>query len=416
MKYCQRCLYPENHPLGILFDEEGICTGCRVHEEKDTLDWPSRLEKLRNLVGTYRSETRRNYDCIVPVSGARDSYFIVDTVKNKLGLNPLLVTYNRHWNTNRGHRNYAYLKTIFDCDAMEMLVDPAKVKRITRYTLEKIGSMYWHVLAGSTVFPVQIAVRFNIPLIIWGAHQGLDQVGMYSHTDEVEMTRKYRKEHDLLGYEAEALVDPAAGISEQDVLPYVYPHDKEIEKTGVRGIYLGNYIRWDSKAQHEEMIARYGYESAPQQRTFDTYNDVNCHHYSGTHDYIKFLKWGYGKITDHASREIRLKRLTREEGIALVQRYQEVEPKDLDLLLNWLKISRQEFFTAIDRFRDPRAWARDGDGAWTLRDSVVEHLRDPGVEKARLNRRGECHFEITPNRNPHANEQEYQLLHKGYVH
>src|SRR5687768_16244049 len=195
MRYCKRCLYPENHPLYITFDKEGICSGCRVHEEKDILDWAPRFQKLKDILLGYQSKSGNNYDCIVPVSGARDSYFIVHTLTKVYGLNPLLVTYNKHYNTRVGIRNFSYLKTIFDCDALTQTCDPEKLKRITRYTLEKMGSMYWHCLAGQTVFPVQIAVRLKIPLIVWGAHQGVDQVGMFSHTDEVEMTRKYRKEH-----------------------------------------------------------------------------------------------------------------------------------------------------------------------------------------------------------------------------
>lgn len=415
MKYCKRCVYPENHPLNIVLDDEGVCSGCRVHEEKDSLDWQERGQRLEKILQDYRSTTRRNYDCIIPVSGARDSYFIVHTIKNVYGMTPLLVSYNRHYNTRRGLRNYAYLKTLFNCDAVEMVVDPAKVKRITRATLKRFGSMHWPTLAGQTVFPVQVAVRFKIPLIIWGAHQGLDQVGMFSHTDEVEMTRKYRKEHDLMGYEAEDLVSEADSVSEFDVLPFVYPHDREIEKTGVRGLYLGNFVRWDSKAQHEKMIAEYGYETAQLQRTFDTYNDVDCQHYAGIHDYIKFLKWGYGKVSDHAAREIRLKRLTREEGIALVRQYQNVVPRDLPGFLQWLDINASEFYTWVNQFRDSSIWKRRMNGDWDLLDSVVNHVADDGIDKVRLSLENKCYFHVTDSRDPTADEREYVLLHKGFV-
>jgi N-acetyl sugar amidotransferase len=415
MIYCKRCLYPANHPLHIVFDHEGVCSGCRVHEEKDALDWTARAAKLRALLEGYKSSTRRNYDCIIPVSGARDSYFIVHTVKNVYGLNPLLVSYNRQYNTRRGQRNLAYLKTLLNCDAIEMVVDPAKVKRVTRRTLERIGSMHWHVLAGQTVFPVQAAVRFKVPLIVWGAHQGLDQVGMFSHTDEVEMTRKYRKEHDLMGLEAEDLVDAGRGVSERDVIPFLYPHDKELEKTGVRGIYLGNYIRWDSKAQHELMIDRYGYETSESQRTFDTYNDVDCQHYAGTHDYVKFAKWGYGKVTDHATREIRLRRMTRETGIELVRRYQDVVPNDILPLMRWLDMSAVTFHDQINRFRDRHVWRRSATSDWELTDSITHHAGDSGVDSVRLRGTDDCVFRITPSRDPAANEREYVLLHKGFM-
>ena len=134
------------------------------------------------------------------MSGAGDSFFTVYLVKEKLGLNPLLVTYNRYYNTALGIRNLAQLRRIFNCDILTQNINPNSVKKIIKTTLRDLGSFHWPVLAGQSVFPVQTAVSHRVPLIIWGAHQGLEQVGMFSHLDEVEMSRRYRKEHDLMGY------------------------------------------------------------------------------------------------------------------------------------------------------------------------------------------------------------------------
>lgn len=414
MRYCQRCLYPENHPLGITFDAQGICSGCRIHEEKDTLDWDSRLDKLRKLVAGFRGRMGV-HDCIIPVSGGRDSYFIVHTAKFVLGLHPLLVTYNQQYNTSRGIRNLAYLRTLMGCDLLSFTVSPLAVKKITDETLRIMGSMYWHCLAGQTVFPVQIAVRFKIPLIIWGAHQGIDQVGMFSHLDEVEMTRKYRKDHDLMGYEAEDLLKESSILNEKDILPYRYPHNRELESVGVRGIYLNNFIRWDSKAQHEEMIRLYGYETAQQPGTFDPYQDVDSFHYSGIHNWIKLAKWGYGKATDHACREIRLKRMTREEGIDYVDRYENHETSDLNLFLQWLKMSEREFRELVDSHRDLRIWEKKREGKWGLKDSVTRHRHDLGVNEARLKKKENCRFQITKPRPHNAEEKSYILVGRGWV-
>lgn len=369
MKYCKRCFYPENHPLNISFDEEGVCSGCRVHEEKDMLNWYDRGEKLKSILEGYRNTSGNNYDCIIPVSGARDSYFIVHTVKNVYGMNPLLVTYNKHYNTDVGVRNLANLRIRFDCDLMTLTVNPETVKKITRATMRKMGSIYWHCLAGQTVYPVQMAVKFKIPLIIWGAHQGIDQVGMFSHLDEVEMTRKYRKEHDLMGFEAEDLIDDFDIITREDILNYLYPDDKELERIGVRGIYLNNYIRWDSKAQHEQMIRLYGFESAIQNRTFDTYNDVDCWNYSDVHDYIKYIKFGYGKVTDHVCREIRLRRMTREQGLELINKHQNLLPKNLEYFLKWLGITKNSFNYLIDQHRNKEIWKKDENWNWELKSN-----------------------------------------------
>ena len=146
-----------------------------------------------------------------------------------------------------------------------------------------------------------------------------------------------------MGIEAENLLDEYSQLNETDMIQYRYPHDKEIEAVGVRGIYLSNYYRWDSIQQHELMVRRYGYAGLKQRRTFDSYNDAGCFHYSGLHDYIKFLKFGYGKATDHATREIRLKRLSREQALSLVDKYKYRKPLDLEIFLNWLGLSEKDF-------------------------------------------------------------------------
>jgi N-acetyl sugar amidotransferase len=415
MQVCTRCLYTSHHPLHLTFDEEGVCSGCRVHEEKDMLDWAERGEKLRSILEQYRCNSGNNYDCIIPVSGAKDSYFIVHTVKNVYGLNPLLVTYNKHYNTAVGVRNLANLRIRFDCDIMTKTVNPETVKKITRGTLRRFGSIYWHCIAGQTVFPVQIAVTLKIPLIIWGAHQGVDQVGMFSHLDEVEMTRKYRKEHDLMGYEAEDLIDDFDHIKPVDVLPYVYPDNRELERVGVRGIYLNNYIRWDSRKQHELMIEEYGYETAEQTRTFDTYNDVDCWNYSDVHDYMKWLKHGYGKVVDHACREIRLGHMTREEGLELVEFFMAREPKNLGLFLEWMEIMENAFHYLVDQHRNLIFWERDDNWQWNFISSEVDRrFVDREKQRPKVEVASSAGFKRTGKKSSTDKHGDYILVGRGF--
>lgn len=218
-----------------------------------------------------------------------------------------------------------------------------------------------------------------------------------------------------MGLEAEDLLAESDVLTEADLQAYFYPHDKELANVGVRGIYLGNYIRWDTKLQHEDMIERYGYETAPQQRTFDTYNDVDCLHYSGLHDHLKFLKVGYGKVSDHASREIRFGRLTREEGISLVRAYQNKTPADLEPFLKWSGLREDEFYGLVNQHRDPRVWSRDADGQWSLKQSVVGAPIPENAKSVKLAQQGECDFRITPSRAPGVREDEYVLIDRGYV-
>jgi N-acetyl sugar amidotransferase len=416
MKFCKRCLYSENHPLNIVFDENGVCSGCLIHEEKDIIDWSYRGEVLKSILVGYKNISGNNYDCIIPVSGARDSYFIVHMVKKVYGMNPLLVTYNKQYNTSVGVRNLANLRILFDCDIMTLTVNPETVKKITKATMRKFGSIYWHCIAGQTVFPVQIAVKFKIPLIVWGAHQGVDQVGMFSHLDEVEMTRKYRNEHDLMGYEAQDLVSEFDNINEDDIVQFIYPDDKEIERVGVRGIYLNNYIRWDTKAQHEKMIALYNYETLKQNRTFDSYNDVDCFNYSDVHDFIKFIKHGYGKVTDHVCREIRLRRMTREQGIDMVKSYITKEPENLQLFLNWIGITKNSFYYIIDQHRNKNFWQRDEDWNWVFNDLFNgEEILSSEIEKNRLKLvETFTPFQITPSKTSTDKTDVYILIGRGH--
>lgn len=377
MKFCNRCLYPENHALNIIFDEQGVCSGCRVHEEKYQIDWLDKAKELSSILEHYKARPDTSYDCVIPVVGSGDDFFVVDLVKNKYGLNPLLVTYNTHFSTKVGVRNLARLITELDCDHMMSTVGPDTIKDITRLTLDKMGDIYWHVLAGSQTFPVQVATKLDIPLVIWGVNGWLDQVGMFSHHDRVEMTKKVRKEHALRGYDAESLIGSCDKISAKDLQAFTYPSDVQLEKSRVRGLYVGNYVSWDSQKQTSEMITKFGYETNEQERTFNLYESIHCANNASVHDYVKYLKFGYAKVSDHVARDIRLKRITKVEGLAYIKQYLEVKPKSLSTFLDWLGMDEKEFMSIINKFRDPKAWRLDSNGEWECFASILaETLED----------------------------------------
>lgn len=415
MKICSRCFYTSKHPLYITFDGDGVCSGCRVHEEKDKIDWSERSEKLRSIFAIYKNHSGSNYDCIIPVSGGRDSFFIVHTVKNIFGMNPLLVSYNKQYNTAAGIRNLAKLRIEFDCDLMLLTTNPEATKTVTRATLRRFGSIYWHCIAGQTVYPVQMAVKFKIPLIVWGAHQGVEQVGMFSHLDEVEMTRKYRKEHDLMGIEAEDLISEFDDVREEQIVQYRYPDSKEIEQVGVRGIYLNNYIRWDSRVQHEKMIVMYGYETRSQARTFDRYHDADCWVYSDIHDHLKFIKHGYSIVTDHVCREIRLRRMSRDEGADIIRRYETQTPQNTEKFLSWIGMTANGFDYITDQHRG-EIWRRDANWDWRLKVNILDAVERSEVKKAMLdNVRRHSEYATIKRRESLDSPDDYILIGKGHI-
>lgn len=354
MKVCKRCLYTDNHPLGIIFDEDGICSGCRIHEEKDQLDWKERFKLLEKIVDQYRN--KYDYDCIIPVSGGRDAFFILDVCVNQLNLKPLCVHYNHGYNTPEGLNNLANLKLVFNVDVYQLNPNPNTVKKLTCSTLNDLGSVYWHVLAGQSVLPVQLAVSKRIPLIIWGAHQGLEQVGMFSHEHAVEMTRRYRADHDLMGVEAVDLVKPYNTVVKDDVYNYVYPPFQDIIHGQVRGIYLGNYIRWDTFNQHRQMINKYGYLGRKFARTFYPYDNPDCYVYNGVHDILKLFKHGYTKSRDQLVREIRFNRISRNQAIHALSKYENSQDENLAKLAEWLGIKPSMLSIVLNKHRNKKIW------------------------------------------------------------
>lgn len=388
MRYCARCVYPENAKPYIIFDDDGVCSGCRASEQYDLVNWTEREKQLNAILDEYKSKAKKNkshYDCIIPVSGGKDSHYQAHLIKNKYGLNPLFVTYNHVFNAPLGIRNLRNLVQKFNCDILRFTTNPESVKKISRYMLKRCGDLTWHYHCGISTFPIQMAVRFKIPLIIWAENNFYYTVGTFNPDDMVEFSRKHRKDFGLRGIEANEMVGED-GIEWKDISPFLYPSDEEMESVGVRGIYLSNYVLWDDKKQAELMHELYDFQPAapPRDKTFNLYAKLDDYHANGAHDYLKFLKFGYGRATDDASTMIRKGRMTREEGIEMVKRYDHIRPRDLDIWLKFVKMTEREFLQSIEHLRDPSIWQRKGNGDWSMIDSVVNHLNGPYVSKARL--------------------------------
>ena len=183
--------------------------------------------------------------------------------------------------------------------------------------------------------------------------------------------------------DAEELEARSDVINYQDMLPYKYPSDEQLEKSRVRGLYLNNFFFWNSKKQVEWAVEKYGYETMPQERSYHTHETIHCHNNVGVHDYIKYLKYGYSRVTDHACRDIRLKRLKREDAVTLVKKYEEIVPSQLGTFLDWVGMSEEEFYNCVNKFRDPKIWQKSkagpNSGRWVKTDSVENHPGNPDV-------------------------------------
>lgn len=344
---CRRCLYRSNHPLGLILDTEGVCSGCKIHEEKDFLDWDLRFQKLKRLVNSYKLKNSNSYDCIVPVTGGQDTFFIVHTVIHQLGLNPLLVNFNRNFNSAVGIKNLAILRNSFQADFRQFTINPVVARKVVRTTLANLGTINWLSIAGQTSLPVRLASELGIPLIIWGAHQGVEQVGMFSHLDEVEMTSRYRKEHDLMGVDENSIFAFDPDFTPNDLASLSYPSDDVIYKKEIRGIYLGNFMRWDPVSQHSFVAEKYGYVGRKTNRSYYEYDNPDCPVYLGFQDLLKQRRLGYGKITDQLVRDIRHKRIDKNSALKIEDKYLANSPDSVREFANWLEIPPRNLDTLL---------------------------------------------------------------------
>jgi len=337
--------------------DEGICSGCVVHREKNTLDWEAREKEFQALLLSYKNKDTSSYDCIIPVSGGKDSHFQVQYVKEKLGLNPLLVTYYTHNYTETGEANLRNISREFGVDHYIFTPSLETTRKMNLATFKKTGDMSWHFHCGVWTTPFQVAVKFNIPLIIYGEHGFMDLSGQYSFNDRPEFTMRDRKESMLRGYDWYDFVG-LEGLTESDLLWARYPTDTDIERVGVRGVFMGVYIEWDGNINAKEMQKR-GFQPNPEpfERTYRLASNVDDIHENGIKDWLKFVKFGYGRCTDHTSKDIRLGAMTREKGIELVAQYDHKVPqKSLQYFLDMTGMKEDEFFQISDTFRDPRVW------------------------------------------------------------
>ena len=279
------------------------------------------------------------YDCIIPVTGGQDSFFTVHYAIHTLGLNPLLVNFNRTFNSKEGIRNLAKLRTSFDADFRQFNINPNVTKAVIGCTLANLGSLNWLWIAGHTSLPVRLAVQLNIPFILWGAHQGVEQVGMYSHLENVEMTRRYRREHDLMGYDENDIFEFDPNFSADDIASLSYPTDQTLLNSGVRGIYLSNYVRWDPTAQHAFVSQTYGYGGRRTSRAYSYFDNPDCPAYFGLHDILKQTKFGYSKATDQLTREVRHGRISRAKAINVEKRLISAKPDGIREFSDWMGVS-----------------------------------------------------------------------------
>jgi N-acetyl sugar amidotransferase len=365
IKYCKKCLFPETKP-DLAFDEEGVCSACAAAENKfSEINWTDREEQFKKIIDYYRlPKDKIGYDCLIPVSGGKDSTYQAYFMKEVCGLNPLCVCFETTNLTEIGQRNIDNISKM-GIDLIYFKKNYNVYKKMVVESFKRVGDEMWPNHIGIFTVPVIFAVKFNIPLIIWGENPQQEYGGPNLESVKSNiLNRRWLEEFGgLLGNRIQDMIG-VDGLTQKELTPYFYPSDEEIEKVGVTGIFLGSFFFWDARKQLE-IVKKHGFsvkEDGPVEGTYTNYENLD-EKMHGLHDYLKYVKYGFGRTTDHACIDIRNKRITREEGINLVKQYEGKYPHvSIYAFIEYSGMSKSEIDNIIDSYTNPIIFLQDEDG------------------------------------------------------
>jgi N-acetyl sugar amidotransferase len=345
-------------------DEEGVCNACRSYEKRKEVDWDLRKSELLALLGKYRRQDG-NWDCIVPVSGGKDSTYQVIRML-QLGLNPLCVTSTTCDLSEIGRRNIENLQRL-GVDHAAFSPNPLVRAKLNRIGLTEVGDISWPEHVGIFTIPVRAAVQYNVPLIVWGENSQNEYGGPAAATENNTLTRRWLEEFGgLLGLRVSDLSE-IYGIEQRHLLPYQYPSDDDLQRVGVTGLFLGHYLPWDglSNALIAQANGFVTYDQ-PVEGSMVNYENLD-NHQTGIHDYFKYLKFGFSRATDIACLHVRRGRISRQDALEIVKARDGKFPwsylgKPLAEILEPLGMTNDEFIKICDRFTNKKIFKRDAAG------------------------------------------------------
>lgn len=387
VEFCRRCTISNQRPSSVVefkaaqsdrkatihFDQQGICSACRYAEIKETIDWEARDRELRELCDKYRSRNG-SYDCVVPGSGGKDSAFTSHILKYKYGMNPLTVTWAPHLYSEIGWRNFQkWIHSGFD----NVLFTPNGRLHalLTRFAFENLVHPFQPFIVGQRMIGPRYSALYGIPLVFYGENQAeygnrMDENKSPVMSQQFYSTEARHGDLRLGGVTVEELVKKHS-VDPRDLNPYLPMEQSQLKQTDTVVYYLGYFLKWDPQECYYYAVENTGFE-ANTERTEGSYSKYSSidDKIDPLHYYTTLIKFGIGRATYDSSQEIRNGKITREEGVALVRKYDtEFPAKFFKEILAYMGISEGRFWEVIDQARSPHLWVKDG-GNWVLRKQV----------------------------------------------
>lgn len=343
MRRCSKCVMLETQDM-ISFDAEGVCATCRQIEFKnEKIDWSERRKEFSALLDQFRG--KGPYDCIIPFSGGKDSTFAALALVRDFGVRPLVVCFDHGFYRPNTLINTERTVKKLGVDFHKFKSDWQTVKKLMRESLIRKGDIMWHSHCGIYAYPMRVAVEQKIPLIIWGEPTS-EYVSYYSYEENEQVDEKRFNRVVNLGINAEDMVGMLDGsVALRDLHPYTYPPAKALRAIGYRSICLGSYVPWDTRKQSERIRDELDWEGAPVEGIpYDRYWYEKVEDaFQGIQDYLKWLKRGMSRMTHLASIDIRNGRMTRDEALKMIEKYEGYRPASLDVFLKTIDMTDEEF-------------------------------------------------------------------------
>ncbi|MBU1912296.1 MAG: N-acetyl sugar amidotransferase [Candidatus Omnitrophica bacterium] len=362
MMYCSKCIMPDTRPEQV-FDSEGVCDACRSAEKKHReIDWGVRKKEFENILDRYRNKDGSWWDCIIPVSGGKDSCHQAYTLKYEFDMNPLCVNFIPCEMTELGLKNILFLRDL-GFDIVQIGANRKVYRKMVRKGFFDLGDCCWPEHIGIFTAPPRVAVQYNIPLLIWGENSQFEYGGPASKRDNNYLDRNWLEQFQMLGYRISDLYEE--GFDRKDLLAFEYPSDEELKNIGVTGLFLGYYTKWDAYGHVKKMIDL-GWNpnpDGPVEGAYYNFENLDCKWIAGLHDYMKFLKYGYGRATDQLCIEIRSGRIDRNTALRTVRDYEgHVPRKYLPDFLKFTDCTEKGFFKTLDKFTNRKIFKTDKSG------------------------------------------------------
>lgn len=342
LKRCVKCVLPETHET-ITFGDDGICNICRQVEYKQSkIDWVLRKKEFDEIIMTHRG--KYDYDCIVPFSGGKDSTWTLYYLMKEYGIKPLVVRFDHGFLRQGVANNTLQALRKLGADFHHFTPNWKVVQKLMLQSFLEKGDFCWHCHTGIGSYPMWVAVRYNVPLVVWG-EPSAEYTAYFSYEQTEEVDEKKFHRTNSLGISAEDMVVRLQGdLDERDVKPFSYPPLKELRRINCRSVCLGSYVPWDVKKQSQIIQNELGWQGDEVENVPPDYNyeKIECY-MQGVRDYIKYIKRGYTRPAHLASIDIRNNRMTHTEGLALIKQFEGKRPPSLDLFLNFVGLTENEF-------------------------------------------------------------------------